>query len=110
MSGKKRYAKNCKSTDTINKFASKSYLQLVPKLSSIATGVKGCVRMKLGIDLYILISNVFYVYLNNKHTCTLINVLSVIFKCIFIVINVIINLQIKILIKMNRKIIMMKEF
>ncbi len=32
-------------------------------LSSIATGVKGCARMKLGGNLYILISNVFYEYL-----------------------------------------------
>jgi hypothetical protein len=53
--------------------------------------------MKIGGNLYILVSNVFYVYLNNKYTC------FQSFKCVFLVINVIINLLIKILIKMNRK-------
>ncbi len=39
-------------------------------LSSIATGVKGCAGVKLEGNLYILISNVFYEYFNNKHMCT----------------------------------------
>ncbi len=38
-----------------------TYVQPIPLLSSIATGVKGCVRLKLGRNLYILISNVFLI-------------------------------------------------